>query len=357
LHELTLSLTLLDVKTSSSDTNTANKLGVLLVNLGTPEAPTPAAVRRFLAQFLSDSRVVEIPRLLWLPILYGIVLNVRPRKSAHAYAEIWTSQGSPLMVESTALTDAVRVKLRDAYGDRIAIELGMTYGAPSIAGALRSLRDAGANRIVVLPLYPQYSGTTTGAVFDQVTRELQTWRAVPSLQFISDYHDDANFIAALAHSVNEHWQTHERSHLFFSFHGIPQRCVDKGDPYFQHCKRTAELTAARLGLQANEWTMAFQSRFGAEKWLQPYTEVTLAEYAKRGPKKLTVLCPAFATDCLETLEEIALRNRADFLAAGGESFEYVPCLNSRPAHVDALAQLLLRNLDSDSGQPPVARSP
>jgi ferrochelatase len=333
------------VKTPSS-ANAENKLGVLLVNLGTPDAPTPAAVRRFLAQFLSDSRVVEIPKLLWLPILYGIVLNVRPRKSAHAYAEIWTTQGSPLMVESKALTDALRTQLEHIHGPNISVALGMTYGNPSIPDALRSLRDQGVNRLIVLPLYPQYSGTTTGAVFDQVTRELQTWRAVPSLQFVSDYHDDKNFIAALAQSVREHWHTHERSHLFFSFHGIPQRCVDKGDPYFQHCKRTAELTAAQLGLQADEWTLAFQSRFGAEKWLQPYTEVTLAEYAKRGPKKLTVLCPAFATDCLETLEEIALRNRANFLAAGGESFDYVPCLNARPSHIDALSTLLQRHLNA-----------
>jgi ferrochelatase len=333
------------VKTPSS-ANAENKLGVLLVNLGTPDAPTPAAVRRFLAQFLSDSRVVEIPKLLWLPILYGIVLNVRPRKSAHAYAEIWTTQGSPLMVESKALTDALRTQLEHIHGPNISVALGMTYGNPSIPDALRSLRDQGVNRLIVLPLYPQYSGTTTGAVFDQVTRELQTWRAVPSLQFIADYHDNKNFIVALALSVREHWHTRERSHLFFSFHGIPQRCVDKGDPYYQHCKRTAELTAAQLGLQADEWTLAFQSRFGAEKWLQPYTEVTLADYAKRGPKKLTVLCPAFATDCLETLEEIALRNRADFLAAGGESFDYVPCLNARPSHIDALSTLLQRHLNA-----------
>jgi ferrochelatase len=346
LHGCTLSLTLLDVKTISSADANADKLGVLLVNLGTPDAPTPAAVRRFLAQFLSDSRVVEIPKLLWLPILYGIVLNVRPRKSAHAYAEIWTTQGSPLMVESKALTDALRGQLERTPGANISVALGMTYGKPSIADALRTLRDQGIDQLVVLPLYPQYSGTTTGAVFDQVTRELQTWRAVPALRFIADYHDDANFIAALAHSVREHWRVNERAHLFFSFHGIPQRCVDKGDPYYEHCKRTAQLTAAELGLQSDEWTLAFQSRFGAEKWLQPYTEVTLAEYAKRGPKKLTVLCPAFATDCLETLEEIALRNRAGFLAAGGESFQYVPCLNAQPSHVFALSQLLLRHIDA-----------
>jgi ferrochelatase len=328
---------------NNSSATAHRKLGVLLVNLGTPAAPTPKAVRSFLAQFLSDKRVVELPSALWLPILYGIILNVRPRKSAHAYAEIWTTQGSPLMVESMALAAALRKQLEHAYGDKVVVTLGMTYGEPSIASALRGLRDRQVTDVVVLPLYPQYSGTTTGAVFDQVTRELQTWRAVPSLKFISDYHDDANFIAALAHSVREHWRTHERSHLFFSFHGIPQRCVEKGDPYFEHCKRTAALTAAQLGLQADEWTLAFQSRFGAEKWLQPYTDVTLAQYAKRGPKKLTVLCPAFATDCLETLEEIALRNRADFLAAGGESFDYVPCLNSHPSHVEALRQILVRN--------------
>jgi len=356
LHAPTLSLTLLFVNTSSPS-NARNRTGVLLVNLGTPDAPTPAAVRRFLARFLADTRVVELPRLLWLPILHGIVLNVRPRKSAHGYAQIWTRQGSPLMVESSALTDALRLQLRHTYSDAV-VALGMTYSEPSIAQALRALRDQGIDRLVILPLYPQYSGTTTGAVFDQVARELQTWRAVPALHFIRDYHDDPDFIAALAQSVREHWRAHERSHLFFSFHGIPQRCIDKGDPYLRQCQRTAQLTADTLGLRPDEWTMAFQSRFGKAKWIEPYTEVTLAEYAKRGPKKLTVLCPAFATDCLETLEEIAIRNRADFLSAGGESFDYVPCLNAHPSHVQALSQLIQRHLDpfSVSGQSPVASS-
>ncbi len=334
----------------------SQRLGVLLVNLGTPEAPTPAAVRRFLAEFLSDPRVIEIPRLVWLPILYGIILNVRPRKSAHAYAQIWTKDGSPLLVESMGLANALRTQLEHSYGENVCVELGMTYGQPSIANALRSLRDKQVDRLLVLPLYPQYSGTSTGPVFDRVMNELKTWRAIPSVQFVSNYHDDAHFIEALAHSVREYWHTHERAHLFFSFHGIPQRNVDLGDPYFNQCQRTAHLTAERLGLKPDEWTMAFQSRFLNAKWIGPYTETKLVEYAKQGPKRLTVVCPAFATDCLETLEEIAIRNRADFLAAGGESFDYVPCLNARPSHVEMFAQLVKRHLFT-SDPSPVARRP
>jgi protoporphyrin/coproporphyrin ferrochelatase len=323
-----------------------SSLGVLLVNLGTPEAPTPSAVRRFLAEFLSDPRVVEIPRLVWLPILYGIVLNVRPRKSAHAYAQIWTKNGSPLMVESTGLANALRIQLDHTYEGSVSVELGMTYGQPSIANALRALRDKEVDRLLVLPLYPQYSGTTTASVFDRVMNELKTWRAIPSMQFVSDYHNDPNFVEALADSVREHWHTHERAHLFFSFHGIPQRNVDLGDPYFDQCQRTAQLTAERLGLKQDEWTMAFQSRVGPAKWIGPYTETRLVEYAKQGPKRLTVLCPAFATDCLETLEEIAIRNRANFLTAGGDSFEYVACLNARPSHVDMFARLVERHVSA-----------
>jgi ferrochelatase len=321
-------------------------LGILLVNLGTADAPTPAAVRRFLAEFLSDPRVIELPRFLWLPILYGVVLNVRPRKSAHAYAQIWTKDGSPLLAESTKLTSALQMQLEKTYGGGVRVALGMTYGQPSIANALRSLRDQKVKRLLVLPLYPQYSGTTTGSVFDRVTRELQTWRAIPSMHFVSDYHNDANFIAALAQSVREYWRSHERSHVFFSFHGLPQRNVDAGDPYLDQCQLTAQLTAESLGLMRDEWTMAFQSRFGAAKWIEPYTETVLAQYAKSGPKRLTVLCPAFATDCLETLEEIAIRNRAHFLAGGGESFDYVPCLNARPDHVEMFARLTRKHLGS-----------
>jgi protoporphyrin/coproporphyrin ferrochelatase len=330
---MTTSLSRPDAK--SPDTS----LGVLLVNLGTPDAPTPQAVRRFLAEFLSDPRVIELPRVLWLPILYGIVLNTRPRKSAHAYAQIWTTDGSPLMVESNKLTNALRAQLQPAYPE-VHVALGMTYGQPSIASALRSLRDKGVSRLVVLPLYPQYSGTTSGSVFDRVMNELRTWRALPSLHWIANYHDNPQFIEALANSVREHWQAHGREHLFFSFHGIPQRYVDAGDPYYAQCQRTAQLTVEKLRLAKDQWTMAFQSRFGAAKWIGPYTESVLEDYARRGPKRLTVLCPAFATDCLETLEEIAIRNRADFLAAGGERFDYVPCLNSRLDHVEMMAGLI-----------------
>lgn len=320
----------------------ADSLGVLLVNLGTPDAPTPQAVRRFLAEFLSDPRVIELPRILWLPILHAFVLTTRPRKSAHAYAQIWTPEGSPLLVESNKLATALREQLQHAYPE-VHVALGMTYGQPSIATALRSLRDKGVGRLVVLPLYPQYSGTTTGSVFDRVMKELLTWRALPSLHWISDYHDNPVFIEALAQSVREQWLAHGREHLLFSFHGIPQRYVDAGDPYYAQCQRTAQLTVDKLGLAKDQWTMAFQSRFGAAKWIGPYTESVIADYAKRGPKRLTVVCPAFATDCLETLEEIAIRNRADFLAAGGERFDYVPCLNSGPNHVEMMAGLIKRS--------------
>ena len=316
------------------------QIGVLLVNLGTPDAPTPAAVRRFLSEFLSDRRVVELPAPLWLPVLHGIVLRTRPRKSAHAYAQIWTSAGSPLLTQSMALTAALHAQLRQSYGDTTNAALAMTYGKPSIASVLREFRDRPLDRLVVVPLYPQYSGTTTASVFDRVARELQSWRTIPAIHFVRDYHDNPRYIEALAHSVREHWLAHERNHLFMSFHGVPKRCVERGDPYLAQCQRTAQLLAERLQLQPDDWSMAFQSRFGRVEWIKPYTEETLRAYAKRGPKRLTAICPGFATDCLETLEEIALRNRADFLAGGGESFDYVPALNARLSHVEALADLL-----------------
>jgi protoporphyrin/coproporphyrin ferrochelatase len=211
---------------------------------------------------------------------------------------------------------------------------------------LRDLKQQGIERLLILPLYPQYSGTSTAPVFDRVVNELKTWRAVPSLHFVRDYYQDAGFIQALAHSVREHWQQHERSHLFMSFHGVPQPCVDKGDPYQAQCQETATLLAAELGLSANEWSLGFQSRFGRQQWIKPYTETLLSDYAKNGPKRLTVLCPCFAADCLETLEEIALRNRDEFLAAGGEQFGYVPALNARASHADALCGVILRQLGS-----------
>lgn len=328
------------------------KAGVLLVNLGTPDAPTPRAVRRFLAEFLSDPRVIDYPKWLWYPILYGAILNIRPRKSAHAYASIWTNDGSPLLLQSMGLTKA----LQQSLGAFTPVELGMTYGAPSIASALRKLREQNVQRIVAIPLYPQYSGTTTGSVFDRVTAELRTWPALPQLHFVNRYCRDADYLDALAGSVNEHWLTHAPAHLFFSFHGIPQRYVNNGDPYYDDCKATAEGVAARLSLSKSDWSIAFQSRVGREQWLTPYTDQLLVEYAKKGPKEVAVMCPAFATDCLETLEEIAIRNREDFLVAGGERFEYIPCLNAQASHVNVFARIVDEIL-SASGQSPAASGP
>ena len=326
------------------------KAGVLLVNLGTPDAPKPPAVRRFLAEFLSDPRVIDYPKWFWYPILYGAILQIRPRKSAHAYASIWTKDGSPLLLESTALANA----LRKSLGARTPVELGMTYGSPSIASALRRLREQKVERIIVLPLYPQYSGTTTGSVFDRVTAELQTWPSLPQLHFVNRYCRDADYLDALAGSVNEHWLAHKPAHLFFSFHGIPQRYVNNGDPYYDDCKATAEGVATRLNLSKSDWSLAFQSRVGREKWLEPYTDQLLLQYAKSGPKEVTVVCPAFATDCLETLEEIAIRNREDFLNAGGQRFDYIPCLNAQAPHVNVFARIV-DEISSASGPSPVAR--
>lgn len=327
----------------------ARKAGVLLVNLGTPDAPTPPAVRRFLAEFLSDPRVIDYPKWLWYPILYGAILQIRPRKSAHAYASIWTKDGSPLLLESLALAKA----LQAALGAQTPVELGMTYGSPSIATALRRLRDQNAERIVALPLYPQYSGTTTGSVFDRVAAELRTWPAVPQLHFVNRYCRDADYLDALAGSVNRHWLAHAPAHLCFSFHGIPQRYVNNGDPYYEDCQATAEGVAQRLNLSKSDWSIAFQSRVGREKWLEPYTDRLLLQYAKTGPKEVAVICPAFATDCLETLEEIAVRNREDFLRAGGTRFDYIPCLNAQAAHVNVFARIV-DDILSASGRSPVA---
>ena len=319
-------------------------LGVLLVNLGTPDAPTVPAVRRFLAEFLWDPRVVEVPRWLWWIALHGIILRVRPSKSVHAYRQIWTPAGSPLLLHSRALADAVQQLLgQTAGGPEAVVSLGMSYGSPSIPQALDALRAAGARQIVILPLYPQYSGTTSGSVFDRVSAELRRWRRVPGLHFIDDYHDEPAYVEAIAASVREYWRDRPRTHLLFSFHGIPQRYAAGGDPYPGQCLRTAELVADRLGLGAGEWTLSFQSQVGREEWLRPYTDETLRRYAREGPRELTVVCPGFATDCLETLEEIAIRNRALFLAEGGERYEYVPALNEGVAHAQLLVDLIRRH--------------
>ena len=327
---------------SSQQLSSPSRIGILVANLGTPDGPDPASVRRFLAEFLWDPRVVEAPRLIWWLALNGVILRIRPSKSAHAYQQIWTPEGSPLLVYSSALAKRIEAALQPRWN--AAVALGMSYGSPSIPQALDELRRQGARRIVVLPLYPQYSGSTTASVFDQVTRQLQRFRWVPELRFIGSYHDDAGYIDALAASIEQHWRTHEKNHLLFSFHGIPKRYADAGDPYYLQSMQTAKLVAARLSLGEKEWSVAFQSQVGREEWLRPYTDERLLEFARSGPKRITLVCPGFATDCLETLEEIALRNRQLFLEAGGETYDYVPALNASDAHVAALSQLIERHM-------------
>ena len=323
---------------AAADSHSAGRSAVLLVNLGTPDAPTPGAVRRYLREFLSDPRVVEQPRWLWLPILYGAILPLRSRRSAHAYASVWNDRGSPLAWHSRDLAEAVQAQLPADLD----VALAMRYGNPSIRQVLRQLdADGRLRRLLVLPLYPQYSATTTASVFDAVACELSTWRRLPALRFVDDYWSLPGWQAAIADSVHRHWQAQGRGdHLLLSFHGIPQRYVNAGDPYLGQCRGSAEAITGRLGLAADAWSMAFKSRVGREPWLQPYTDERIAELARSGVRRLDVVCPGFAADCLETLEEIAMEYRDLFLAAGGERLDYVPALNADAGHADALAGLV-----------------
>ena len=324
--------------------DTAERIGILAVNFGTPDSPAPRDVRRFLARMLGDPRVVELPRLLWLPILYGFILPLRPRRIAPKYRKIWSAQGSPLREESERLRGALASSLAQRMMAPFSLEFAMLYGTPSVAESLQRLRASGAQRIVVLPLFPQYCGATTGAVYDQVNAELAGWRWLPELRFIAEYHDQPEYIEALRESVAQHWRAHGRTrHLLISFHGIPERYFHQGDPYFCKCQKTARLLAEELLLQEGEWSVTFQSRFGPSEWLRPYTIETLAGMPGRGIKDVTVICPGFAVDCLETLEEIDVENRAAFMRAGGERFEYVPALNARPEHAALLAGQIARH--------------
>jgi ferrochelatase len=312
------------------------RTGVLLVNLGTPDDPSPQAVRRYLKEFLSDPRVIEAPRALWWLVLNGIILRTRPKRSAHAYQKIWTPEGSPLLLASRALTESLGKRLTAAFGGRVITGLAMSYGQPSIPTLLEEFRRRNVQRLLVLPLYPQYSSTTTGTIFAKVTSELARWRWMPELRFVNQYWEQESYLAAIADSIAEHWLASGRKHLLFSFHSIPKRYFLSGDPYHCFCQGTARAVAERLGLAPGEWSIGFQSRFGREEWLKPYTDLRLQEYAKSGPKRVTVVCPGFATDCLETLEEINMQNREMFLAQGGEEFDYVPCLNASEPHVGVL---------------------
>lgn len=317
--------------------------GVLLTNLGTPDAPTPAAVRRYLAEFLWDRRVVELPRPLWWPILHGLILRIRPARSARKYRAIWTPDGSPLLAISRRQAAALAATLAERCPGPVRVAVGMRYGNPSIASALAELRAANVQRLLVLPLYPQYSAATVASTFDAVAAELKTWRWLPELRFITHYHDDPGYLDALAAHLRAARAEPAGERLLFSFHGLPKRNLLAGDPYYCQCQKTARLVAERLGLQPDRWAVAFQSRFGRTEWLQPYTSTLLADWARAGVRSVDVICPGFAADCLETLEEIALENRQIFLDAGGKHYRYLPALNDDPAHIAVLAGLIGRH--------------
>ncbi len=315
---------------------------ILLVNLGTPDAPTAPAVKRYLAEFLGDRRVVELPRLLWLPILYGIILNTRPAKSAAKYAKIWTSEGSPLKVHTERQAKLLKGLLGEQDHKDLLIDWAMRYGNPSIPSVLDRLVAAGATEVLILPLYPQFAGSTTASTQDAVGHWLKRQTQPPAIGWVEDFHVAPGYIAALAASIRDHWATHGRSNkLLMSFHGIPQRSVDRGDPYASQCHATAQALAAALDLPADAWLTTFQSRFGAAQWLQPYTQPTLEELARGGLQSVDVICPGFPADCLETLEEISMECREAFIAAGGKTFHYIPCLNERPDWIEALADICL----------------
>ena len=321
-----------------------DKLGVVLVNLGTPEQPTPAAVRRFLRQFLSDSRVVELPRWLWWFILNLFILPFRPRRVAKLYQSIWTELGSPMRVILQRQQRALSLALaqRDT-SHSWQVQAAMTYGNPSLAATLDDLLASGVKRLVVFPLYPQYSATTTAPIMDQLGLWLCRQRNQPAIRFVRDYHDHPAYIQALAQHVRDFWQVHGRADkLLMSFHGIPQDNYRRGDPYPDECRTTAQALAESLQLPAEAWLMSFQSRFGAQVWMQPYTDVTLKSWAEQGVQSVQVICPAFSADCLETLEEIAEQNRDVFLEHGGKRYDYIPALNESPVHIQALAERLLQ---------------
>jgi ferrochelatase len=316
---------------------------ILWCNLGTPDAPTPAAVRRYLGEFLSDPRVVEIPRALWQPLLRGVILPLRAPKSAAKYAKIWTPDGSPLKMWTEKQSKLLQGWLGER-GHSVKVRYAMRYGAPSIASQLDALMAEGVRRVLVMQAYPQYSCTTTASVIDAVGLWARGRRVVPEFRFVNDYHDDPGYVEAMVKRIERSWREGRPDHLVLSFHGVPERTVRLGDPYQAQCMETARRVTGRLGLDAKDFTVTFQSRFGRAKWLEPATDATLRALAKGGVKHVDVFCPGFTADCLETLEEIAIENRAFFLTAGGQEFRYIPCLNDDSAWITALASIAESNL-------------
>ena len=320
------------------------RIGVLLVNLGTPDAPTAPAVRRYLREFLADPRVVEVPRAVWWFVLNLIIAPLRAPKSAHAYASVWTERGSPLLVQSSDLAAAVQEHLDRSAGTgvRYSVRLGMRYGNPSVRDQLDAFQSEGLDKLVVLPLYPQYSAATAASSYDALWHVFRKWRHVPAHTFIADYHREAAYIDAVANSIARYWKSHGETQgiLLFSFHGLPARSRALGDPYYDQCVASATAIAQRLGLEESRWQLVFQSRFGPMEWLKPYCVEVLAELPARGVTAVDVVCPGFAVDCLETLEEIAIANREVFIGAGGAQYRYIPALNSSPQHVAVIAGLV-----------------
>ena len=324
----------------------AERIGVVLVNSGTPASPEPRDVRHFLRGLLSDPRVVELPRALWWPILFGFILPFRPSRVAKKYRKIWTPQGSPLVVFSNKLRTDLSTTLAQRILAPLSVELAMLYAKPTVNDALTRLRESGAQRILIVPLFPQYCGATTGAVYDQVSEELRHWRWLPELRYVAEYHDHPSYIDALRASVAQQWEAQGRTqHLVISFHGIPENLFHNGDPYFYKCRQTARLLADELMLRDDEWSVSFHSRFGPGAWLRPYTIDVMAGLPARGIDEVTIVCPGFAVDCLETVEEIEMENRAQFLASGGRRFVYVPALNARPEHSRFLADLVTQHCE------------
>jgi ferrochelatase len=324
---------------------TPARIGILLINLGTPDEPTPSALRRYLKQFLSDRRVVEIPRAIWWLILNGIILNTRPRKSAEKYAQVWTKEGSPLLVHTQRQTKMLKGFLA-VRGINVEVEFGMRYGNPSVASAMETLKAKNCDRILAIPMYPQYAASSTASALDAVWDFLQHTRNTPEIRSVRHYHDHPGYIAALAASVRDHWMVHggRPDKLLMSFHGVPKFSLVKGDPYHCECHKTGRLLAEALELTKDQYMVCFQSRFGRAEWLQPYFAATLESLGKQKTGRVDVICPGFSSDCLETLEEIAMEGKATFLSAGGGEFHYIPALNERDPWIHALCDIAIQHM-------------
>ncbi len=328
------------ISTARTEQGGPDRVGVLITNLGTPDAPEKKPLRRYLKEFLSDPRVVEVPRLIWWFILNMVILNIRPARSAAAYKTVWTDRGSPLMFHTQDQAAGLQAALAERHGDDVIVDFAMRYGSPSIGSAIDKMLAAGVTRLLIMPLYPQYSCATTGSTFDAVAAEFTRRRSIPSLRYVARYYDHADYIGALALSIREFQRQHGKADkLIFSYHGTPQRYCDEGDPYYCECLHTSQLVAEVLDLSGDSYMTTFQSRFGREAWLQPYTDETLKQLPSQGVKSVQIVCPGFSADCLETIEEIGEENREYFMDAGGERYEYIPCLNSEPGHIAVLAQI------------------